>query len=128
DGGGGRELAVEESWADVGKKREMPAQGQEGGPLGLVLGRKLLPLGSAHRAKEDGVVLLADAQRRVRQRFAMIVDAGAADIRGRGAQGETLLAGDVLQDPQGLGHHLGPYVVSSEYGELQGRHVKGVYR
>jgi len=34
----------------------------------------------------------------------------------------------VLEDPEGLGHHFRSNVISCEYGELEGRHGKGVYR
>ena len=58
----------------------------------------------------------------------MVVDPRPTHISRTRLEGKALLAGDVLKDPEGLGHHFRSYVVSREYGELEGRHVKGVYR
>ena len=58
----------------------------------------------------------------------MIVNPGTPDIRGERLQGERLETPDVVKHAQRLGHHLRAYVVSGQYGELEGRHGKGVYR
>jgi hypothetical protein len=52
----------------------------------------------------------------------MVVDAGPADVRSPRLQRKALLESNMTKDAEGLGHHLGSYVVSCEYGELQGRH------
>jgi hypothetical protein len=52
----------------------------------------------------------------------MLVDAGTPHVGGGGLEFQALLPGDVPEDAQGLGHDLRAYVISGEYGELEGRH------
>ena len=57
----------------------------------------------------------------------MVVDAGAADVGDLVGKGEVFLFGDMFEHAKGLGHDLGPDVVSRKNGEFKGRHKrKGV--
>ena len=119
------ELAVEQAGAEIGEKGEVFAQRQEGGALGLFLGRELFPFRAADGAEEDGVGLGAEFQRGVGEGLAVVVDAGAADVGGRVGEGEVLLLRDVGKHAQGLGHDLGSDVVTWQDGKLESRHRKG---
>ena len=123
--GGVGEFAVKEARADVGEKREVLAEREERGALGLFLGGEFFPLRSADGAEQDGVGRSAYRERGVGEGFAVIVDARAADVGLGVGEGEVLLLGDVCKHAQGLGHHLGANVVSSKDGELKCGHRKG---
>ena len=123
--GGVGEFAVKEAGADVGEECEVLAEREESGALGLFLGRKFFPLRTADGAEQDGVGRSANLERGVGQGFAVIVDAGAADVGFGEGKGEVLLLRDVCKYAQGLGHHLGANVVSSKDGELKCGHRKG---
>jgi hypothetical protein len=58
----------------------------------------------------------------------MVVNSGSPDVGGGGLKGEVLLAGDMGKHPKGLGHDLRAYIITSEYGELEGLHGKEVNR
>ena len=97
-------------------------RGEEGGALGLLLGREFFPLRAADGTEENGVGLGADFQRGVREGLAVVIDAGAADVGFRVGEGEVFLPGDVFEHAQGLGHDFGANVVSGKDGELECGH------
>jgi hypothetical protein len=54
----------------------------------------------------------------------VVVDAGAADVGDLVGKREVFLFGDVFEHAKGLGHDLGPDVVSRKNGEFKGRHKR----
>ncbi len=58
----------------------MFAQRQKGGALGLFLGRKFFPFRTTDRAEKNRVRGATGFERRIRQGFAVIINANPADV------------------------------------------------
>ena len=103
--------------AQVGKEAETLAQAEERllrphRRLGVV------PLRPADRAEEDGVGAAAEAQRRVRQGGAELVDRGAADDHLLEGELNPVAPADRFQHTHGLGGDFGADPVAGKDGHI----------
>src|SRR6266545_4459509 len=107
--------------SQVGEEVELLADTQEA-PLGLLLLRQVIPLGPADRAEEDGIALLAEPERRGRQRFAGGVDGRPTDEGLLELERDARGLADHLEDPAALGRHFLPDAVAAQKRDLVRRH------
>jgi len=89
------ELAVEEAGTDVGEEREVPAEREERGALGLLLGGSFSHFGPPTEPKRMASDCSQVIERGVGERLAVMVDARATDVGELIVGREVFLRGDV---------------------------------
>ena len=116
---GRSERLVDFSRTQVAVQIEVLAQREKRRPFWLPLWRQRLPLGATNRSEENGLTLLARLQRRRRQRLAMPIDGGAADVHLPDGCFEVELAAGGLDHPDRLFHHFRTNAVAGEHRDCE---------
>lgn len=104
--------------AQIGVQAEMLSQRQQGAALRLFIGGKVLPLGAAYGAEQDGVRLFTGSDGLFRKGLAAMVDARAAHKSLLAAHGKSKLGTYGVQNLQGLRHDLGPDAVAGQNSNM----------
>ena len=120
-GGGVQQHGEALGRSQVGEEVELLAKAQES-PLGLLLLRQSVPLGSPDRAEEDGVALLAQPEGGGGERLARGVDGRPSDESGLELEGGAGGPAHHLEHLAGFGRHLLPDAVAPEQRDLVRRH------
>ena len=80
EGGGVGQFGIEETGAHVGVEFVGLPDREEGGALGLFLGREAFPFGAAHRPEEDRFAAVTDFAGGFRKSDPVVVDRNPADV------------------------------------------------